>query len=322
MAKNEGARTFGGFQLPGFQMPDPLAGSTLADNPVVNTLIGSMDFMKNFWGGTAGGSLGKIAGFIAPTLDIEELDRKITDLKAVEGWLQTNASMLRATVQALEVQRNTIATLKSFGDFAARQGGVFAASEPTSPPQSSDGEAASEAPLTPVPPRTTAGLPPGWPKSASESASKPERSAAPHAPRAAQTPSRSGGAQSDAKEPAASAAAANAAAASQAAQASLDNAAAWWKLLQDQFVKVAGAAVASAPAGAAAKNSGAKRTGSKKGAGPKDANGADVTARSAKVAAQGKGKAARMPAPAGTGAKAASKPPAVSRPARKTRART
>lgn len=56
-----------------------------------------------------------LPSMIAPTLDVAELDKRIADLRAVEQWLNLNLSMLRTTVQSLEVQRNTIATLKSFG---------------------------------------------------------------------------------------------------------------------------------------------------------------------------------------------------------------
>jgi len=66
---------------------------------------------------------------IAPTLDVAELDKRIADLRAVEQWLNLNLSMLRTTVQSLEVQRNTIATLKSFG------GAVLSAGAAPSAPQ-------------------------------------------------------------------------------------------------------------------------------------------------------------------------------------------
>jgi len=56
-----------------------------------------------------------LPSMIAPTLDVTELDKRIADLRAVEQWLNLNLSMLRTAVQSLEVQRNTIATLKSFG---------------------------------------------------------------------------------------------------------------------------------------------------------------------------------------------------------------
>jgi hypothetical protein len=52
---------------------------------------------------------------IAPTLDVEEIDKRIADLRAVEQWLNLNVNMLRTAIQSLEVQRNTIATLRSFG---------------------------------------------------------------------------------------------------------------------------------------------------------------------------------------------------------------
>jgi hypothetical protein len=54
----------------------------------------------------------QLPSMVAPTFDINELDKRIADLRAVEQWLELNASMLRTTIQTLEVQRATIATLK------------------------------------------------------------------------------------------------------------------------------------------------------------------------------------------------------------------
>ena len=70
----------------------------------------TLDFVKNLWG-----SMGVVPGIAAPTLSVDDLDKKINDLKAVEAWLNLNSSMVRGSIQALEVQRNTIATLKSMG---------------------------------------------------------------------------------------------------------------------------------------------------------------------------------------------------------------
>jgi hypothetical protein len=56
-----------------------------------------------------------LPSMVAPTLDVNELDKRIADLRAVEQWLNLNVGMLRTTIQSLEVQRNTIATLRSFG---------------------------------------------------------------------------------------------------------------------------------------------------------------------------------------------------------------
>ncbi|UGQ46866.1 PhaM family polyhydroxyalkanoate granule multifunctional regulatory protein [Massilia endophytica] len=92
------------------QMP-PMPGATV--------MTDTLDFVKNLWGsmGVPGVSL---PGIATPTLSVDELDKKINDLKAVEAWLNLNGTMLRSSIQALEVQRNTIATLKSMGQsFAA-----------------------------------------------------------------------------------------------------------------------------------------------------------------------------------------------------------
>ncbi|HEY1059874.1 MAG TPA: PhaM family polyhydroxyalkanoate granule multifunctional regulatory protein [Limnobacter sp.] len=67
------------------------------------------DFVKKIWGSLP------IPSVMSPTTDLDELDKRISDLKAVEQWLNVNLSMLRATIQGLEVQRGTIATIKSFG---------------------------------------------------------------------------------------------------------------------------------------------------------------------------------------------------------------
>ena len=54
-----------------------------------------------------------IACMVTPTLDDDELERRITDLRAVEGWLKMNLTMLQSTIQGLEVQRATIVAVKA-----------------------------------------------------------------------------------------------------------------------------------------------------------------------------------------------------------------
>jgi hypothetical protein len=49
---------------------------------------------------------------VAPTLNVEELEKRISELKAVHFWLDQNSKALGATIQALEVQKMTLATLK------------------------------------------------------------------------------------------------------------------------------------------------------------------------------------------------------------------
>ena len=51
--------------------------------------------------------------WVAPTLDPAELDKRIGELRTVQFWLEQNARMLGATIQALEVQRMTLSTLST-----------------------------------------------------------------------------------------------------------------------------------------------------------------------------------------------------------------
>ena len=74
--------------------------------------VPGFDFLKNLGAGT-GGSAGAASAWIAPTMDPEELDKRIQELKTVQFWLEQNAKALGATIQAMEVQRMTLSTLKS-----------------------------------------------------------------------------------------------------------------------------------------------------------------------------------------------------------------
>jgi hypothetical protein len=47
-----------------------------------------------------------------PTLDPEELDKRIQELKTVQFWLEQNGRMIGMTIQTLEVQRMTLQTLR------------------------------------------------------------------------------------------------------------------------------------------------------------------------------------------------------------------
>jgi hypothetical protein len=61
----------------------------------------------------AGSALPGIGQWVAPTLNPEELSKRIEELRTVQFWLEQNARMLGATIQALEVQRMTLSTLQT-----------------------------------------------------------------------------------------------------------------------------------------------------------------------------------------------------------------
>jgi hypothetical protein len=97
-------------------------------------------FGSAFPGGQAGGtsgfgpSLSMMSDMMAPLTSVEELDKRITDMRAVEQWLKLNLNMLQSAIQALEVQRATLATLRAFGAFAQQSMSQPASAPASAPP--------------------------------------------------------------------------------------------------------------------------------------------------------------------------------------------
>ncbi|MBH2020190.1 PhaM family polyhydroxyalkanoate granule multifunctional regulatory protein [Polaromonas sp.] len=86
--------------------------------PDFGQLVPGFDFLQNLAKQAAGSAtqvmpqLPNLGNWIAPTLNVEELDKRVQELKAVQFWLDQNAAALKATITALEVQKMTLATLK------------------------------------------------------------------------------------------------------------------------------------------------------------------------------------------------------------------
>ncbi|WP_377703072.1 PhaM family polyhydroxyalkanoate granule multifunctional regulatory protein [Pseudoduganella sp. UC29_71] len=193
--------------------------------PGAGVMTDTLDFVKNLWG-----SMGVVPGIAAPTLSVDELDKKINDLKAVEAWLNLNSSMVRGSIQALEVQRNTIATLKSMGKTladavqqpgAAKEKSLFE----SIPYASAFFQHAADA----LSPSAAGAAPAGDPFRMAAKAPAAAPAPAPAAP-ATEAPT-----EAPAAKAAPAAAAMSDAEAAAAAAAPMVNAAAWWNLLQEQF---------------------------------------------------------------------------------------
>ena len=75
-------------------------------------LVPGFDFLQGLMK-NAGAAVPSMGQWIAPTLDPEEIEKRIEQLRTVQFWLEQNARMLSATIQALEVQRMTLSTLKT-----------------------------------------------------------------------------------------------------------------------------------------------------------------------------------------------------------------
>ena len=94
--------------------PFVLPGLGQTGEQAANPLLASMEMMRQAFAGLAG-SGGFSAGMpLTPSMNPEDLEKRIAELKTVENWLKLNLSMLSSTIQGMEVQLATIATLRSF----------------------------------------------------------------------------------------------------------------------------------------------------------------------------------------------------------------
>jgi hypothetical protein len=84
----------------------------MADQPDFAKLVPGFDFLQKLVG-SAGAAMPAMGQWVAPTLNPEELEKRINELRTVQFWLEQNARMIGATIQALEVQRMTLSTLKT-----------------------------------------------------------------------------------------------------------------------------------------------------------------------------------------------------------------
>lgn len=84
----------------------------MADTASFTKLVPGFEFLQGLVK-NAGAALPSIGQWVAPTLNPEELEKRIEELRTVQFWLEQNARMLAATIQALEVQRMTLSTLQT-----------------------------------------------------------------------------------------------------------------------------------------------------------------------------------------------------------------
>ncbi|NYT65399.1 transcriptional regulator [Alcaligenaceae bacterium] len=208
-----GAENNNPFVLPGFGQ-----SGDAAQNP----LMASMDMMRRAWQNMAGAT-GMESAALATPMSVEDLERRIGELRVVENWLRMNLSMLSSTIQGMEVQRSTISTLMSFAASASNVAGAAGAGD--------------TATAGPSPLEVVLGIKPGG----AATASTPPAQTAEASPAPGSTGSHTATADS-AKAGIEEVAAAAQARAEHAAQAATAYAASaetavkgWWDMLQKQF---------------------------------------------------------------------------------------
>jgi hypothetical protein len=66
-----------------------------------------LEFMQKMWN-----PLGfPLPGMVAPTIDPNEIERKLGEMRSVENWLKMNLGLLQMTIKTLEMQKSALETL-------------------------------------------------------------------------------------------------------------------------------------------------------------------------------------------------------------------
>ncbi len=114
--------------------------------------VPGFDFLQNLGQAANPGAKGSpqgmpnMASWVAPTLNVEELDKRIQELKTVQFWLEQNTNALKATIQALEVQKMTLSTLQGMNVNMAEMAKAFTAKMPDLQPDLQPEAKATEPP--------------------------------------------------------------------------------------------------------------------------------------------------------------------------------
>jgi len=53
-----------------------------------------------------------VPGMAMPTLDPQEVEKRIQDLRSVEGWLTMNLNMVKLSIQGLEMQKAALQAMQ------------------------------------------------------------------------------------------------------------------------------------------------------------------------------------------------------------------
>ena len=70
-----------------------------------------LEFMQKMWN-----PMGfPLPGMVAPTISVEEIERKLVELHSVENWLKMNLAFLQMTIKTLEMQKSALDALAGKG---------------------------------------------------------------------------------------------------------------------------------------------------------------------------------------------------------------
>ena len=124
-----------------------------SDTAGFGKFVPGFDFLQNLakaagGAGSSPSAMPNMAQWLVPSLKVEDLEKRIEELKHVQFWLDQNARALSATIQALEVQKMTMETLKGMNFTMGMPGAAQAAAAkpaPAAPPPAPEPEPEADA---------------------------------------------------------------------------------------------------------------------------------------------------------------------------------
>ena len=66
------------------------------------------DFFQKMWNPTSF----PLPGVFTPTMNVEDVEKKIAELQSVENWLKMNLTFLQMTIKTLEMQKSALQAIQ------------------------------------------------------------------------------------------------------------------------------------------------------------------------------------------------------------------
>jgi len=75
------------------------------------------EFFQKMWNPTSF----PLPGVFTPTMNVEDVEKKIAELQSVENWLKRNLTCLQMTIKTLEMQKSALQSIQESAKAAQSQ---------------------------------------------------------------------------------------------------------------------------------------------------------------------------------------------------------
>jgi hypothetical protein len=76
-----------------------------------------LEFMQKMWNPLNF----PLPGMFTPTVNVEDIEKKITEMKTVENWLTVNIGFVQMTIKTLEMQKAALESLATAAPKAGKE---------------------------------------------------------------------------------------------------------------------------------------------------------------------------------------------------------